>query len=291
MRHNAQMPRQPVMQIFLCFLSLLLAAALLSAPARAVIGGSGPVANLPGRPFSGVVAVLSGNGAYSGALVAPEWVLTAAHVVAGRSPAQVRIRFNLAGGPVIVPAAAIEVYPGFHGARPGPDGVWYGDLALVRLARPAPAAARYYRFYRGPALHATITFVGYGAWGDGTQGQEGGGNAAIARMGRNRIDLVLPSVADGKVYVYDFDGPDGLGNRFGNPADPANQAILGEGVFGGGDSGAPVFVARKGGWRILGIAVFVAPPQAGAPLRFGAIGGGTIVASYLPWIQRVMAGR
>ena len=292
MRHNAQMPRKPLVQILLPFLFALLAAALPVAPAHAVIGGSGPVADLPGRPFSGVVAVLSGNGTYSGALVAPEWVLTAAHVVAGRSPAQVRIRFNLVGGPVIVPAAAIDVYPGFHGAKPGPNGVWYGDLALVRLTRPAPAAARAYRFYRGPALHAVITFVGYGAWGDGTQGQEGGGNAAVARMGRNRIDLVLPAgAANGKVYVYDFDGPDGLGNRFGNPAAPANQAILGEGVFGGGDSGAPVFVARKRSWRILGIAVFVAPPQAGAPLRFGSIGGGTIVASYLPWIQRVLAGR
>ena len=285
------MPCQSAVQIFLRFLFPLLAAALLSGPARAVIGGSGPVADLPGQPFSGVVAVLSGNGTYSGALVAPEWVLTAAHVVAGRAPAQVRIRFNLPGGPVIVPAAALDVYPGFHGAKPGAYGVWYGDLALVRLARPAPEQARYYGFYRGPALHAVITFVGYGAWGDGSQGQEGGGNAAIARMGRNRIDLVLPGAADAKVYVYDFDGPDGLGNRFGNPADPVNQAILGEGVFGGGDSGAPVFVERPGGWRILGIAIFVAPPQVGAPLRFGSIGGGTIVAPYLPWIQRTLAGR
>ena len=291
MRHNTQMPRRPAMKTLLQVLFSLLAVALLSGPARAVIGGSGPVADLPGQPFSGVVAVLSGNGTYSGALVASRWVLTAAHVVAGRQPGAVRVRFNLPGGPVIVPADAIRVYPGFHGAKPGPGGVWYGDLALVRLARPAPTAAQRYRFYRGPALHATITFVGYGAWGDGNVGQQGGGNAATARMGRNRIDVVLPTAANSKVYVYDFDGPDGLGNRFGNAADPANQAILGEGVYGGGDSGAPVFVRRKGGWRLLGVAVFVAPPQAGAPVRFGSIGGGTIVAAYLPWIEGVLSGR
>lgn len=271
-----------------------LVATLLSAPARAVIGGSGPVADLPGHPFSGVVAVLSGKGGYSGALVAPEWVLTAAHVVAGRSPAEVRIRFNLPDGPVIVPAAALRVYPGFHGARPGPSGVWYGDLALVRLAHPAPSEAQRYRFYRGPALHAIVTFVGYGAWGTGSSGQEGYGNEGGARMGRNRVDVVLPGgpgAAGSKVFVYDFDGPDGLGNRFGNPANPANQAVLGEGVFGGGDSGAPVFVHYKGGWRILGIAVFVAPPRPGAPLGFGSIGGGTIIAPYLPWIRSVVAQR
>src|SRR5512138_765274 len=95
-----------------------------------------------------------------------------------------------------------------------------------------------------------------------------------------------------EVFLFDFDGADSSTNYFG-PGKPANLTLgaLVEAQFAGGDSGSPVFVNDNGVWKIAGVANFNAGTSLSTynSVLFGSLGGGTIVAPYLSWIQATVA--
>jgi len=260
---------------------------------RAVVGGAGVDANTPDSPWAGVGAVLSGKGHYTGALISPRHVLTAAHVVKGRLLTELAFRLNLSDAePIVLPVVAVHIHPGYQGTRRASDGFWRDDLAVLELARPAPPGVPVYDLYpKADLLRAMIVFVGYGRGGDGVQGAHLPGNPRIKRVGYNRIDVLLPhGVADPRrvLLLFDFDGPDLASNRF--KPDTTMNASLGpelEATFAGGDSGAPLFVHDRGRWKIAGVAAFVAG-QAETPSRYGSIAGGTLVPAYLDWIRALL---
>jgi hypothetical protein len=261
--------------------------------ARAVVGGAGVDPNTPDSPWAGVGAVLTGKGHYSGALIGPRHVLTAAHVVRGRLITELAFRLNLSDSDaLILPVATVHIHPGYQGTRRGADGLWRDDLAVLELARPAPAGTPVYGLYTGTDLQrAMIAFVGYGQAGDGERGAHLPGSPRVKRLGYNRIDALLPhGPADPRpvLFLFDFDGPDLTTNRF-KPDAPYNGSLGAglEATFAGGDSGAPVFVHDRGAWKIAGVAAFVAGQDA-TPGRYGSIAGGALVPAYLEWLRSVM---
>ncbi|MDP1927343.1 MAG: trypsin-like peptidase domain-containing protein [Thiobacillus sp.] len=272
--------------------------ALSSTSALALVGGSVD-ANLATSPWAGVGAITINGGVYSGVLLDDQHVLTAAHVVGGQAgtPGNVSFSLNVGGNLTqTLSATAITVYPGFTGTTPGADGVWHDDLAIITLGTPVSGAVPTYGVYGGSLSGTTITLVGYGGGGDGVNGVTSGANASVKRVGQNRADLLLVDDDGGsnnEVFVFDFDGPAKTTNYFGNDNAPSNQTLGAtiEVQYAGGDSGSPVFVNDNGTWKIAGIGTFNGGTSLSGEsnVLYGSIGGGTIVASYLPWIESTLA--
>jgi len=273
-------------------------AALGSTSAFALIGGSVD-ANTATSPWAGVGAITINGGVYSGALIDSTHVLTAAHVVNGQvgTPGNVSYSLNVGGNLTqTLSATAISVYSGYTGTSPGADGVWHDDLAIITLGTPVTGAVPTYGLYGGSLNSKTITLVGYGAGGDGVNGATSGANASIKRVGQNRVDRQLVDDDGGsanEVFMFDFDGPTKASNVFG-PSNKSSNLTLGttiEAQYAGGDSGSPVFIKDHGVWKIAGIGTFNGGTNlsGGSSVKFGSIGGGTIVAPYLSWIGSTLA--
>ena len=273
------------------FVSIMLLTAL---PAHALVGGAVD-SNNASSPWAGVGAVTVNGSTFSGALIDSQYVLTAAHVVNGAAPGSVSFILNAGStSSHVVAAQSITVFPGYTGTTPGPDGVWHDDLSLIKLATPINDVSSY-GFYSGPLSGQTLTLAGYGAGGNGTHGVNIPANSNVKRVGQNRVDVILKDNNGGpqaEIYVFDFDGPDASTNVYGNPAPP--NLTLGANVeaqFAGGDSGSPAFVYDNGVWKIAGIGTFNGSTTGlpGSNVKFGSVGGGTIIAPYLGFINATIA--
>ncbi len=273
------------------FVSIMLLTAL---PAHALVGGAVD-SNNASSPWAGVGAVTVNGSTFSGALIDSQYVLTAAHVVNGAAPGSVSFILNAGSASShVVAAQSITVFPGYTGTTPGPDGVWHDDLALIKLATPINDVSSY-GFYSGPLSGQTLTLAGYGAGGNGTNGVVTPANSNVKRVGQNRVDGILKDNNGGpqaEIYVFDFDGPDGSTNVYGNPAPP--NLTLGANVeaqLAGGDSGSPAFIYDNGVWKIAGIGTFNGSTTGlpGSNVLFGSVGGGTIIAPYLGFINATIS--
>jgi secreted trypsin-like serine protease len=276
----------------------------LSLPAHAIVGGTLD-SNTADSPWAGVGAVTVNGNTFSGALIGSQYVLTAAHVVNGATPGQVSFVLNAGGGAQTLAVESITVFPGYTGTTPNAfTGVWHDDLAIVKLAAPVSGVPIYSLYGNDDLTTQTITMVGYGATGNGTAGVTAGASPNVKYVGQNRVDAariddelidengVITANGANEVFVFDFDGPNSGSNIFGNNT-PANLT-LGTGIeaqYADGDSGSPIFVNDGGVIKLAGVATFngntVGLP--GGNVLFGAIGGGTIIGSYIPWIQETIA--
>ena len=277
-------------------------------PAHALMGGDVD-ANLASSPWAGVGAVSVNGATFSGALIGSQYVLTAAHVVGGQESTPGNVHFtlnvkgnikgdagsNIGGAASHVVATKIIVFPGFKGTTPGKDGVWHDDLALIKLATPVSSDVPVYGLYDGGLNGKILTLVGYGSGEDAKSGVISPASPNVKRAGQNRVDKVLMDDDGGthdEIFIFDFDGLNAASNIFGPPI-PLNLTLGAtiEAQFAGGDSGGPVFVNDNGVWKIAGIAAFNGNVTAlpGSNIKFGGIGGGTVIAAYLPWIDSTLA--
>lgn len=288
----------------------LLAVSLGARSAHAIIGGSPELdpADSPERrvdpntsasPWSGVGSLTVSHaetgepqGTYTAAAIDVFHVVTAAHVVHGKAPEQVMFNLNFGGDLTHrIVASAVHVHPRYAGFRADPrTGFVHDDIAIVRLSSPLPFGVALYRVVPQPLPPRTVlTLVGYGAAGDGVSGVTTPGRPSVKRVGRNALDRVVrDNRGQGtvEIYLFDFDGPDVTTNRIGGPT-LGNDV---EAMLAGGDSGSPALVpGPQGAWWIAGVNTFVAPQGAGRD-KFGSIGGGTLLYSYLAWIESVLKG-
>lgn len=281
---------------------IMLCLAVLSMPAQAIIAGdpAGSPADSPAlridpntatSPWAGVGSITVGEKSFSAALIDPRHVITAAHVVAGAQAGNVTfILHNDGDVSHRIAAGAIYVNPGYQSFVPAADGVVHDDLAIVELSQAAPSGTPYYTPYLGQIEPGTpLTFVGYGATGDGVHGVTGS-NPNTKRIGSNAADVfAVDDEGSGRVeaFMFDFDGPDASTNRFGG-------GTLGntvETTFAGGDSGSPALLLVNGQWQLAGVSTFVShfkdgPSQAGV---FGTGGGGMLVSGYAEWVVQTQA--
>jgi Trypsin-like peptidase domain len=236
--------------------------------------------NTAASPWNSAVSVLVNGQPFSGVVVAPQYVLTAAHVVGLSPPTALQVQIN-AGAPVLVGVTAVQKFP--SASFP------YDDLALLTLAAEAPAAVTIRPIYTtalpGPRA---IELVGYGSSGAGNVGPTVSPQAAVKRRGRNVVDALADTVdtsgRTSRFYLFDFDGASGNGALGGGSLGNSVETGL-----AGGDSGSPAFIEIDGQVWLFGLNNFTTLPAAGAQpdFRFGSVSGGIVLgdARFLPWLQ------
>lgn len=230
-----------------------------------------------------------------GVLIAPQWVVTAAHA----APMQMAgMDQDVSIGGVAYRIKRVVLHPGyrkpadalvqqalttrdfsrFYAALGASD-----DIALIELAAPVPGVAPV-TLYRGDGeVGMTAELIGKGATGDGSVGQDPhGAHRGVLRHAFNTI-----VGADPRYLSYRFDAP------------PAALPL--EGITGSGDSGGPLLIGEGDARQLIGLASWGNYPAdhpfwkiwtANGPFvqgLYGQIVHAVRVSRYLPWIQQVMS--
>lgn len=214
-----------------------------------------------------------------GVLIAPQWVVTAAHAVSWQQSVDVVV---VGGTPRAV--SRIVIHPGYKkppqtmidaAMKSGDWAAFFDfvaasdDIALIRLVEPvrdvAPA-----RIYTGSALGKVVRIMGRGATGTGSNGHHlHGPNRTDLRHGYNEI-----TVSEGRWIGYTFDKPP--------------NALPLEATTGSGDSGGPILVAVDKEWHVAGIAAWKRAQVDGTeihPGRYGEASYGVRLGHYADWIE------
>lgn len=256
---------------------------LCASSAHALSGGAGSAELGPDSPWAGVGSLSVNGQLFTATLIAPGYVLTAAHVIGGAAPSAVVFRTQ--GGASFSSAASeIVVHPAYTGSsvgNPPGDPSRHADLAIIKLAQAAPITLPAYSIHRGSLLGHVLSFVSHAH------------SSTLATTGANRVDVVFNDLAGvAQTYLFDFDGPDLSTNRIGAHV-PANGTLGGQLEAGlvSGDSGSAAFLQIDGQWKLAGINSFSATFAAGPATQgaFGTGGGGIVLAAHQAWIQSVIA--
>jgi secreted trypsin-like serine protease len=226
--------------------------------AQALVGGAREAAQADGAAHA-VLLVGSRGSSCTGAAIARDLVLTAAHCVQPGADYEL-VEFDAARRPTLREVSRIERHPQFslqtmlaHRAT--------ADVALVKLTAPLPAALSPARLSGAPAPTTTggsyiVTGYGLTVRGDGRSG----GTLRAAEL-----------TATGK--------PGSLQLRLVDPQTSGTSAGLSACT---GDSGAPVFVRGDSSLTVIGVVSWSTGPNASAGC--GGLTGVTPIARYRAWI-------
>jgi len=244
-------------QVFAYALGAVLAGA--APPAHAMVGGAPPAENGLGRV---VVTVVGSRGNFcSGALIAPDIVLTAAHCVPADATTKI-VAYDARRQPTLLDVRRAAAHPRYN-SRGIANHRASADVALLQLAAPmAGGSAAPLGSPRVPiAAGARFTAAGIGVTrpGDG----KSGGTARAATL-----------AVTGR--------PGTLQIRLVDPA--ANNARAGLGACTG-DSGGPVFEAQDGQNVVVGVISW--STAAGNASGCGGLTGVTPLTLYRDWIERI----
>jgi hypothetical protein len=228
--------------------------------------------NLAAAPDYAPVGSFVNNWGYTGSaiLIAPDWILTAAHNFMAASSGT----FTLNG--ISYTTTQLISHPDWQNGNPfgGSD---FG-LAHLSLAVSGVAPAT---LYTGSAeIGETGTFVGFGLTGTGLTGYQNLDNNQ--RAFQNVID---GSFGNASILLgSDFDNPHSTAdNGFGD----ANPLML-EGCVAPGDSGGGVFLTIDSQTYLAGVISFVAAADGNANADYGDVSGFGRVSAFTPWIASVV---
>lgn len=225
--------------------------------------------SLGASPEYDCVGKLSSTLEGSAVLIAPDWVLTAAHNLVAASSATFTVN------DVTYSSSQVFRNPGWNG------NAFNGyDFGLVHLSTPVlnvtPAT-----LYGGVAeIGQVATLLGFGMQGTGLTGYQ---NLDYQKRGcQNVIDgnFGNPAVLLG----CDFDNPNNpADNGFGD-ATPLNL----EGAVAFGDSGGGVFITEGSTTYLAGIISFIAASDGSANSDYGDVSGFGRISAATPWIMSIV---
>lgn len=217
-----------------------------------------------------------------GVLIAPRWILTAAHAATWHPTTEVMVngkcrkvqRLVVHQGYRKLPEALTKTGDDVAPAIAFLAGI--DDLALIELAEPV-SDVQPLALYRGrDEAGKPMQLIGMGASGNGERGQP---PDAPHRTALRRAFNVV-STADARWLAYVFDA--------GAAAHPL------EGMSGNGDSGGPVLIEEDGEWKLAGLTSWAgATGKIGEwkPGRYGSTAYAVRVSRYLDWIGQVLASQ
>jgi hypothetical protein len=218
-------------------------------------------------PWAGVGSLTVGTGLFTGTLIAPDYVLTAAHVAGPGSASQ--ISFTLGG--TTYTASDVFRNSTFSGSIGGDIGSSqnFGDLSIIKLSTPVATGALAYSLYTGDMKGQTLSLVSYGS-------------ANGPRHGENVADHMVTDAKGPQVYGFDYDISSQSG-IWGSSTPLALEASL-----VGGDSGSAAFVfdSASNHWQLAGINTMEVSWSSG--LESGTGGAGIALSTYSGWINSVI---
>jgi hypothetical protein len=233
-------------------------------------------------PASEFPALVDMPGEGHGVLIAPQWVVTAAHAVTWQSEIK---QVTIAGVPRDV--ERLVIHPGYK--KPPQKlldqalATWdwtlfrallssSDDIALLKLAQPVTDVSPVAINKSDDEFGQIIKVIGKGATGNGVTGYEfSSSHRTELRRAYNKV-----TSADGRWLCYTFDKP--------------SDALPLEGGSGSGDSGGPVLLQTEKGLLLAGLTSWSDPQSTNrTPGRYGQITCNVRLSHYKDWIESIIS--
>ena len=215
-------------------------------------------------PVGSIVNSWGYNGC--GILIAPDWVLTAAHVLTAASSGTFTVNGNS------YTSTSLYRDPAWTGV--GTSG---NDFGLMHLSTPVtnvtPAT-----LYAGTAEFGLLgTYIGYGFTGTGLTGWKTLDGNKRAFQDIIDTDFNNPALVFGSLFVNPHDSSTGTPQPL-------------EGCVAPGDSGGGVFIQNGSQYELAGVISFVAATNGSANSYYGNFSGFGRISAGLPWIESIVPG-
>ena len=242
------------------FIAALVALALI-APASAMVGGAPESSS--GIAASVITIVGSRGNFCSGALIAPDLVLTAAHCLHGNTDTKI-VLYDASRTPMLRDVRRVALHPQFN-----PQGIAArrasADVALLQLSQPLskPVAAL------GVPLEPIAAGQSFGIAGIGVTRPGDGKSGGVVRAAQ-----LVSTSQPGRLQI-----------RLVDPATQATSAGLGACT---GDSGAPVVQQQSGRTILVGVVSWSTGPNNTAGC--GGLTGVTPLTLYRDWVVQTATG-